>query len=167
TGFLSTYQVLNVLSDNGYVETAYKVLENEQCPGWLYEVNTGATTVWEGWDAIDPKTGKVKAKSLNHYSPGAAISWLWTRCCGIRSTAPGYTKIEIAPYPGGTLTYAKASYMSISGKIVSSWKKEGGKFILDVEIPEAVDATVILPDGTIIPKAVTGTYVCVIKRKES
>jgi alpha-L-rhamnosidase len=160
TGFLSTYQVLNVLSDNGYTDTAYKMLENEQCPGWLYEVNKGATTIWEGWDAIDPKTGRVKAKSLNHYSPGAAMSWLWTRCCGIRPTAPGYKKIEIAPQPGGTFTYAKASYDSVSGKIVSSWEKEDGEFILDVEIPSQVDATVILPDGTVIKNAVTGTYTC-------
>lgn len=160
TGFLTTYQVLNVLSDNGFTETAYKMLENEQCPGWLYEVSKGATTIWEGWDAIDPKTGKVKAKSLNHYSPGAAVSWLWTRCCGIRNTAPGYKEIEIAPQPGGTFTYARASYDSVYGKIVSSWKKESGKFILDVEIPSKVDATVILPDKTVIKKAVTGTYTC-------
>ena len=162
TGFLTTYQLLNVLSDNGYADTAYQVLENEQCPGWLYEVNQGATTIWEGWDAIDPKTGKIHAKSLNHYSPGAAISWLWTGCCGIRSTAPGYKKIEIAPQPGGSLTYAKASYDSISGRIVSGWKKESGAFILTVEIPPQVDATVVLPDGTVIRKAVTGTYTCTI-----
>jgi alpha-L-rhamnosidase len=141
------------------------MLENEQCPGWLYEVNKGATTIWEGWDAIDPKTGRVKAKSLNHYSPGAAMSWLWTRCCGIRPTAPGYKKIEIAPQPGGTFTYAKASYDSVSGKIVSSWEKEDGEFILDVEIPSQVDATVILPDGTVIKNAVTGTFICNIEKK--
>ena len=83
TGFLTTYQILQALSDNGYNKSAYRMLENEDCPGWLYEVNCGATTPWEGWDAIDPGTGKVKGKSLNHYSPGAAISWLWTRCAGI------------------------------------------------------------------------------------
>ena len=106
TGFLSTYQVLNVLTDNGYTETAYRLLENEECPGWLYEVNRGATTIWEGWDAIDPVSGKIRGKSQNHYSPGAALSWLWTRCCGIRALEPGYTRIEIAPHPVGTLTWA-------------------------------------------------------------
>ncbi len=39
TGFLSTPHICNVLSDYGYGETAYRLLENEEQPGWLYEVN--------------------------------------------------------------------------------------------------------------------------------
>ena len=165
TGFLTTYQILNVLTDNGYSETAYKMLENEECPGWLYEVDKGATTIWEGWDAIDPNTGKVKAKSLNHYSPGAAMSWLWTRCCGIRPAEPGYKAVTIKPYPGGKLTYAKASYESVSGLIESSWQISGGTFILDVTIPENVTATVVLPDGTVTENAKSGRYTCEYNKK--
>ena len=160
TGFLTTYQILNVLTDFGYHETACRMLENEDCPGWLYEVDKGATTIWEGWDAVDPKTGKVKAKSLNHYSPGAALSWLWTRLCGIRAAEPGYTKIVIQPRPGGKLTHARAEYNSVSGRIVSAWKLENGNFILNAEIPVDVEATVILPDGRQIEHACTGTYTC-------
>ncbi len=160
TGFLSTYQVLNVLTDNGYHETACRMLENEDCPGWLYEVDRGATTIWEGWDAIDPKTGKLKAKSLNHYSPGAALSWLWTRLCGISSLKPGYKKIEIRPLPGGSLTHACAAYDSPAGRIVSDWKIENGRFLLKATIPEGVQASVTLPDGTIYDNAVSGEYSC-------
>lgn len=166
TGFLSTYQVLNVLTDNGYTETAYRLLENEECPGWLYEVNRGATTIWEGWDAIDPVSGKIRGKSQNHYSPGAALSWLWTRCCGIRALEPGYTRIEIAPHPGGTMTWAKASYESVSGRITAAWQRNGidsgneaeSGFVLNVEIPEGVDATIVMPDGRIYEHAVSGQY---------
>ena len=158
TGFLSTYQILNVLTDNGYNETAYKMLENEECPGWLYEVGRGATTIWEGWDAIDPATGKIKAKSQNHYSPGAALSWLWTRCCGIRPLEPGYKKVEIAPHPGGSMTYARASYISVSGEIVSGWKVEDGSCTYEIRIPEGVDATLVLPDGRRIEHAASGSY---------
>ena len=166
TGFLSTYQVLNVLTDNGYNETAYRLLENEECPGWLYEVGKGATTIWEGWDAIDPASGKIKGKSQNHYSPGAALSWLWTRCCGIRALEPGYTRIEIAPHPGGTMTWARASYESISGRIAAAWHRNdtdskngtGEGFTLEVEIPEGVDATIVMPDGRIYEHAASGQY---------
>ncbi len=158
TGFLTTYQILNVLTDNGYTESAYRMLENEECPGWLYEVKQGATTVWEGWDAS--RDGVLKSLSLNHYSPGAAISWLFSRCAGIRPLAPGFQKIQIRPYPGGSLTWAKAEYESIAGKIASSWTHEKGEFSLTVTIPEGVDATVILPDGTTIPQAKSGTYTC-------
>ncbi len=164
TGFLSTYQILNVLTDFGYHETACRMIENEKCPGWLYEVSRGATTIWEGWDAIDPGTGRVKAKSLNHYSPGAAVSWLWTRLCGIKPLAPGYKEIVIEPRPGGTFKQARALYDSVSGMIVSDWSiSEEGEFTLDAVIPEGVKARVVLPDGEIFDDAKSGRFSCSYK----
>lgn len=160
TGFLTTYQILNVLSDNGYTDTAYGMLLNGECPGWQYEISRGATTVWEGWDAIDPKTGKVKAKSLNHYSPGAAVSWLWTGCCGIKPLEPGYARVSVQPHPGGGLSYAKASYESVRGLIESSWIVSDGVFTLDLTLPGNVTADVTLPDGTVIENTKSGTYSC-------
>jgi alpha-L-rhamnosidase len=47
TGFLSTPFILSVLAEAGQLEAAYKMLENEEAPSWLAEVNAGATTVWE------------------------------------------------------------------------------------------------------------------------
>lgn len=160
TGFLTTYRILQVLTDHGYGETAYKMLENEQCPGWLYEVKQGATTVWEGWDAIEPETGKLKPLSQNHYAPGAAISWLFSHCAGIRPTKAGYQEVRIQPVPGGSLTWAKANVMTVRGQIRCGWRIEGDRFVLDVQLPVSVNATVILPDGSILKNAESGTYAC-------
>lgn len=85
TGFLSTPHICSVLSDHGYANTAYHLLENEEAPGWLYEVNKGATTTWENWYGID--TNNKPANSLNHYSPGAVIGWPVQP--GSRDTAAG------------------------------------------------------------------------------
>ena len=159
TGFLTTYQVLNVLTDHGYRDTAYKMLENEQRPGWLYEVKQGATTVWEGWDAIT-EDGSINPLSMNHYAPGSVISWLFSRCAGIRPDAPGYQKILIQPVPGGTLTWAKASYDSVVGTIRSEWKITDGKFRLHVELPDHVPTRIIMPDKTVCERAVSGDYEC-------
>ena len=52
TGFPSTPYLLFALSDYGYLDAAYKVLMQEECPGWLYEVKAGGTTIWERWDAL-------------------------------------------------------------------------------------------------------------------
>lgn len=145
TGFLTTYKILFVLCDYGYVETAYKLLENEKCPGWLYEVKKGATTTWENWLGID-ENGKP-TDSLNHYAPGAAIAWLYEYCAGIRLESAGFDKIKIEPLPGGGLTWARAEYDSCKGKIISDWKMEGDSFKLHVETPEGISTTVILPDG--------------------
>lgn len=146
TGFLTTYKILSVLTDYGYVDTAYKLLENEQCPGWLYEVNKGATTTWENWLGVNEEN--EPKDSLNHYAPGASAAWLFSHCAGIRPMAPGFQKIQIKPIPGGSLTQAKAEYMSCQGKIVSEWKIYDNKFQLYVEVPEGIETQVVLPDGS-------------------
>ena len=62
-----------------------------------------------------------------------------------RPAGPGFKKIIINPQPVGDLTWVKASYDSIRGKIVSDWKRDGGKFTLNVTIPPNTTATVLVP----------------------
>ncbi len=161
TGFLSTYQILEALSMTGYTDTAYKMLLNRKCPGWLYEVDKGATTCWEGWDAIT-EDGKLNAKSHNHYGPGAMAAWLFKYCAGIKPLAPGFQQIELSPLPGGGLTYARAFFNSVNGRIESSWRITGDTFVLDAIIPSGVKARIVLPDGTVEENAVSGAYTCKI-----
>lgn len=142
TGFLSTASLCPVLAQNGYLETAYKLLLQDTMPSWLYAVKKGATTIWENWDGINEK-GEVKA-SLNHYSYGAVCGWLFAGVCGI-NLIDG--KITIQPQPHKSLQYAKASYQSPVGEIVSGWKYEGDRVIYEIEIPSNGEAEVILPDG--------------------
>ena len=54
TGFLGTPLVLFALSHHGYLDEAYLMLLRRDAPSWLYQVDRGATTVWERWDAILP-----------------------------------------------------------------------------------------------------------------
>lgn len=136
TGFLSTPFILPVLTEAGRVDVAYKMLENEEPPSWLAEVNAGATTVWEDW------AGKA---SRNHYSPGAVCEWLFDTVAGIR--VDGQNHFTIAPIPGSTLTYAKAHYDSVYGRVASEWQVQNGRFILNVNVPCNTNADVILPNG--------------------
>jgi len=145
TGFLTTYKILSLLSDYGYVDTAYKMLENTKQPGWLYAVTKGATTIWENWYGVDDKG--VPNDSHNHYAPGSVGAWLFSHCAGIRPLKPGFNEILIKPMPGGTLTHAKASYVSIHGEIVSEWELKDGKFTLDIQVPQGIYATVALPNN--------------------
>jgi len=54
TGFVGTPFLCKMLSDYGHKDLAYKLLLNEELPGWLYPVKMGATTVWERWDSVLP-----------------------------------------------------------------------------------------------------------------
>ncbi len=142
TGFLSTPQLCAVLADNGYVESAYRLLLQDTMPGWLYQVKKGATTIWETWDGINEEG--VPSASLNHYSKGAVTGWLFEGVCGIR-LADG--RIEIKPQPCSMLDYAKAVYHSPVGDIESGWRCEDGKFVYEFVIPANASAVIILPDG--------------------
>ncbi len=149
TGFLSTPFVLQVLAAHGYIDTAYRMLENRVAPGWLAMVEKGATTVWEEYECYD-QNGHPLAKSMNHYSPGAVCTFLFDTVSGIRVT--GENHVTIRPMPGGTLTYATAIVHTPYGRVVSSWEASSRfdpkrKLSFIVEIPANMTATLILPDG--------------------
>ena len=142
TGFLSTPDLCSVLAENGYTDTAYQLLLQPDCPGWLYSVKKGATTIWETWDGVRPD-GTVH-DSLNHYSYGAVTGWLFSGVCGIRLSAG---KLVLKPQPGRELGFARAKWKSPIGEIQSSWKYRGNTLTFDFSVP--VPATIILPNGEI------------------
>ena len=152
TGFLSTPLILDVLADID-IEAAYRLLENEEIPGWLSMPKAGATTIWEAWEGPNSTQGGIG--SLNHYSKGAVVAWLFQTMCGIRVN--GENHFIIAPKPGGHFTHASAKYNSVYGKVESSWKRENGKTVYSITIPANCTATILLPGRE--PENVTaGTY---------
>lgn len=155
TGFLSTPYVLEVLTNYGYLDTAYKMLENTKAPGWLAMVEGGATTVWETYVMYDEE-GHPLGHSMNHYSPGAVCAFLFNTVCGIR--VDGERRFVIAPLPGGTLEHARARYRSPYGEVSCRWeRKEDGRILYHVEVPANCTAVIRLPGGR-VENVCTGTY---------
>ena len=143
TGFLSTPLILDVLAQYD-LDAAYRLLENEEMPGWLFMPKNGATTIWESWEGTRAQGGIA---SLNHYSKGAVCEWLFKTMCGIR--LDGENHFTIAPRPGGSFTYAKASYESIYGTVACGWEKRENGFAVAVQIPANTEAIIRLPNGGI------------------
>ena len=141
TGFLSTPLILDVLAEYD-LDAAYRLLENEEMPGWLFMPKNGATTIWESWEGTQAQGGIA---SLNHYSKGAVCEWLFKTMCGIR--IDGENHFVIAPKPGGSLTHAKAVYHSIYGTVESGWEKTEEGYLSRISIPANTTATFILPEG--------------------
>lgn len=119
------------------------MLEQEEAPGWLYQVKHGATTIWESWTGLD-KSGKVSS-SYNHYSFGAVCEWLFAYSAGIKMS--GVNQFTIQPMPGGTLQYACCTYNSIYGKVESRWERTDVGIKFHISIPAGTTAEIILPDG--------------------
>ena len=155
TGFPGTPYLLFALSDHGHLEDAYRVLLQEECPGWLYAVKAGATTIWERWDALKPD-GTVNMGmggddggmvSFNHYANGAVGDWLYRRVAGIEPLEGGYKRFRIAPMPGGGLTSAHGEVKTPFGTVVSDWNIVDGVFHLRVQVPVSTTCELVLPNG--------------------
>jgi alpha-L-rhamnosidase len=135
TGFLSTPFILRTISEFGYLEDAYKMLEKEDYPSWIHEIRQGATTIWENWEGV---------ASRNHYSNGAVCHWIFSTVCGV--SIIGANLFKIAPRPGGSFTYAEIEYNSQYGKIYLKWEKQNEKFVYKIKIPAGCSAEIDLTD---------------------
>lgn len=150
TGFVGTPYLLHALSENGYTETAYSLLLQEDFPSWLYAVNRGATTVWEHWDGIkkDGSFWHSDMNSFNHYAYGAVADWMYGAICGINidENAPGFENAVLKPLPDKRLGFAQASIDTKYGRLSSKWEITGNKVKYEFEVPNR--ATVIIDGNT-------------------
>ena len=145
TGFLSTPYLLDALWDTGHRDLARAVLLQREAPSWLYEVDRGATTVWEAWDGIDPD-GSVRAVSLNHYAFGCVDDWLYRRVAGIRPASPGWRSAVIEPDLDAGVRSVEAAVPTPYGELAVAWEREGGTASIRVEVPHGVSARLVLPE---------------------
>ncbi len=138
TGILGAKSVPWVLAENGRTDLAYRIISCTEQPGWGWWIQQGATTLWEDWKG---------GNSLNHIMFGDVSNWFfqWLAGIGLDPEAPAFAHIRIRPTPVDDLTWAKAVYDSMHGRIVSDWRKEGGVFHLKVSIPANCSATVKIP----------------------
>lgn len=152
TGFVGTPYLNHVLSQGGRSDVAYALLLQRSYPSWLFPVTNGATTIWERWDGWTPERGFQDAgmNSFNHYAYGAIGDWLYSTVAGINSdpAQPGYKHIILRPCFDPSLTYARAAYESVYGKIESEWHRDGDKFEWRIVVPPNTSATVYFPDDS-------------------
>jgi alpha-L-rhamnosidase len=147
TGFVGVSYLLPVLTQAGQLDTVFKLFLQDTFPSWLFSVKQGATTIWERWDGWTPEKGfqDPGMNSFNHYSLGSCGEWMFASLAGIDTDGPGFKKLMIRPTPGHGITWVKASYDSINGKIATSWKVVRDTFSLDVTIPPNTTATICIP----------------------
>ena len=151
TGFTGTPLILLTLFDNGLEEYAYRILYNEEFPGWLYSVNLGATTIWERWNSL-LENGTISGTSMNsfnHYAYGSVCESIYSRIAGLRNDGIGWKKVIIKPHLNYRMKKIDFSYDSISGKFEIFWKWKDENFEMNIIIPNGCEAQVILPNGKI------------------
>ena len=155
TGFLGTRHLLPVLTRFGHHDLALRLFQSRKFPSWGYEVEQGATTIWERWDSYTHERGfqNPAMNSFAHYAFGAVAEWMFRDLAGIDTQAPGFAHLALRPGPPEpdpaaaqpTLSWVRAHYDSIRGRITSHWRIQDGWFEWDVTIPANVTATLYLP----------------------
>jgi alpha-L-rhamnosidase len=136
TGFLGTPYLLEVLSDTGHADVAYRLLLNTDYPSWGYMAEHGATTMWERWNG-DKMISDPGMNSFNHYAYGAVGEWLYRYAAGIDTTAadPGLHTILLDPKFDARLGNLDFSYESRYGTIHSEWTVKGDSARWNITIP--------------------------------
>ncbi len=157
TGFLGTPLVLFALSNAGHLDQAYRMLLRRDAPSWLYQVDMGATTVWERWDAIRPDGsihgGEMDIReggsmlSFNHYAYGAMIDWVYRTVAGLAPdpAEPGYRRIIVEPRPTASIDWARASIETAYGTVAIDWSVVDERLELELTVPVGCTAELWLP----------------------
>ncbi|KAF2414929.1 alpha-L-rhamnosidase [Microbacterium sp. B35-04] len=163
TGFVGTPLVSDALSAGGHVPTAYDLILERECPSWLYQVEQGATTVWERWDSLlpDGTVNPGQMTSFNHYALGAVADWMHRVVGGLAPDAPGYRRIRFAPRPGGGLTSASARQLTAYGEAAISWRTTHGQIHVEVTVPVGAEAVLDL-EGSPEERLSPGTHTRVV-----
>jgi len=144
-GLIGTQWQMQVLTNIGHPEVAYEIATRTERPSWGYMISNGATTSWERWDT-DTQDGGMNGESQKILS-GNFEAWCYQTLGGINydPEEPGFKHIILQPHPVGDLTWARASHVSVYGKIESDWKLNSGQLSWRVVVPPGTTATVYVP----------------------
>ncbi len=129
TGFIATDILCGLLTDNGYTDTFFNLIDSEEVGTYLYMKRRGATTVWENWNGND---------SHNHPMFGASARYLFTGILGIRQTdnSVAYNELVIAPQVPENLSFAEGSLVLPCGKVSVSFNKTESGIHFEITLPE-------------------------------
>jgi len=140
--------LVRALSRASRGDLIYAMLKQSAGPGYLYQINHGATALTEAWNA-NP------SDSQNHAMLGHVEEWLYEGLGGIGPdpAGPGFKKFVVSPQPQAGLASVNVGYHSIRGPIASRWQQTSAGLTLAVTVPVNTTATITIPTAN--PDAVT------------
>ena len=147
-GFVGATMMCRVMAENGMSDLAAYILFQEGFPGWMHCVNLGATTIWERWNSVldDGTISGTEMNSLNHYSYGSVMEYVYRDLAGIQGLEPGFTRVRFAPQPNWRLKEVDCAYDSVSGTYASWWKvNTDGTLSVRFQVPFGCTAQAELP----------------------
>jgi hypothetical protein len=139
SGMHGTYFLLKELMQADRNDLIYDIASQKDFPGWGFMLEHGATTSWESWSGL----------SHIHDTLISIGGWFIEGIGGIQADekAPGFEHFFLKPALVGHLTFARTSYKSVYGTIVSNWRVEKGTLHMEAAVPPGTTATLYLPSA--------------------
>ncbi len=130
-GEVSQPYIIQTLSDVGMNQQIYDMVLKPEHPSYYAFVLAGETTLGEYWED--------NPRSHNHDMMGHIMEWFYNGIAGIKPIEPGFSKVEIKPFMPEGMNEFECRYKSAKGEIRVSGKREGGKPVFDISVPEEVE----------------------------
>ncbi|HEY5510335.1 MAG TPA: family 78 glycoside hydrolase catalytic domain [Prolixibacteraceae bacterium] len=139
-GDIGFHFLVKALEEGGGSQLLFDMNFRDDVPGYGFQLKKGATALTESWPALEQV-------SNNHLMLGHLMEWFYTGLGGIKQDpgSQGFERIIIRPEIVGDLTFAKAGYNSVHGRIRSEWKLEKDEITMEVEIPVNTTGTIFFP----------------------
>lgn len=138
TGVFATRHLLELLSDHGHADLAYRVATRTDEPSWGWWIANGHSTMFESWS--------LESRSRDHHYFASIADWMRQRLAGLRPGAPGYKTVRVKPAIPAGLASAEAEMETIHGRAASRWRIEGGRLRLTAEVPANAGGEVWVPE---------------------
>ncbi|THF76888.1 alpha-L-rhamnosidase [Cohnella fermenti] len=129
-GIFCAKMLLDVLTEHGHIELAYRIASQEDFPGWGYMTKLCAGTLGENW---------FGGSSMNHPMFSEIGAWYYKALAGFRidDRQPGFRHIRIAPYSPADIGRFSAWHRTPFGRLELGWDEEN----LILTLPQGITAT--------------------------
>ena len=139
-GFIGVRPLIQFLSENGYKNVMYRLLAQEESPGWLHFVKDERSTMGENLNA--------QGYGTNHHPFATNIGfWLFEHLSGVKIDFSKHPTISLNPGLNVDVQWVKTSQETLLGSIVSHWEKKGNEVAYHIQLPVNANAKLTLPQG--------------------
>lgn len=140
-GIVGAKYVPRALANNGYFDTAFRVLTQPGYPGWMHWLDRGAGGLWEHWigTASAQPYHVWRRRGVDDAVPGRNRA---------DEKHPGFSRLTLRPFAAEGVDFVKAAYRVPAGEIKVEWEKRKGSFFLKTRLPRNLKGVAHLPDGS-------------------
>ncbi len=150
-GPMDLRQLEAALGRTGHIDALVSLLTDPAGDGPARVLAEGGTFMWEEWTpgcSVSSCRGSAvnqrNSESFSHGWGSAGIDGILESLLGVTVTSPGAASVAIT-VPATGLRHASGTEWTERGPVGVTWTRTARGFVLDVDVPVNVSATVVLP----------------------